>query len=157
MLNYSIFLVESEGGLFDFDATLPFMALQIILLTFVLNILFYGPVTKILDDRNTTIRNNLKEASITLVKAEEITKQYEEQLRLARDESQGIIIKARKEANEFVASQIEEGQLNAEKLVNETTHQLLLQKEQTLQALEAQLDALSDDIKKKLLTVSVIS
>ena len=69
MLNYSIFLVESEGGLFDFDATLPFMALQIILLTFVLNILFYGPVTKILDDRNTTIRNNLKEASITLVKA----------------------------------------------------------------------------------------
>ena len=157
MLNYSIFLVESEGGLFDFDATLPFMALQIILLTFVLNILFYGPVTKILDDRNTTIRNNLKEASITLVKAEEITKQYEEQLRLARDESQGIIIKARKEANEFVASQIEEGQLNAEKLVNETTHQLLLQKEQTLQTLEAQLDALSDDIKKKLLTVSVIS
>jgi|TARA_B110000977_G_scaffold201265_1_gene295042 F-type H+-transporting ATPase subunit b len=157
MLNYSIFLVESEGGLFDFDATLPFMALQIILLTFVLNILFYGPVTKILDDRNTTIRNNLKEASITLVKAEEITKQYEEQLRLARDESQGIIIKARKEANEFVASQIEEGQLNAEKLVNETTQQLLLQKEQTLQTLEAQLDALSDDIKKKLLTVSVIS
>jgi F-type H+-transporting ATPase subunit b len=149
--------VESEGGLFDFDATLPFMALQIILLTFVLNILFYGPVTKILDDRNTTIRNNLKEASITLVKAEEITKQYEEQLRLARDESQGIIIKARKEANEFVASQIEEGQLNAEKLVNETTQQLLLQKEQTLQTLEAQLDALSDDIKKKLLTVSVIS
>jgi len=157
MLNYSTFLVESEGGLFDFDATLPFMALQIILLTFVLNILFYGPVTKILDDRNTTIRNNLKEASITLVKAEEITKQYEEQLRLARDESQGIIIKARKEANEFVASQIEEGQLNAEKLVNETTQQLLLQKEQTLQTLEAQLDALSDDIKKKLLTVSVIS
>jgi len=157
MLNYSILLAEAEGGLFDFDATLPFMALQIVLLTIVLNALFYGPITSVLDDRNTTIRNNLKEASSTLAKAEEITKQYEEQLATAREQSQAVIIKARKEANEFVAAQIEEGKLNAEKLVNETTQQLLLQKEQTLQTLEAQLDILSDDIKKKLLTVSVIS
>jgi F-type H+-transporting ATPase subunit b len=92
-----------------------------------------------------------------LAKAEEITKQYEEQLATAREQSQAVNIKARKEANEFVAAQIEEGKLNAEKLVNETTQQLLLQKEQTLQTLEAQLDILSDDIKKKLLTVSVIS
>ena len=32
MINFSLLLVESEGGLFDFDATLPFMAIQIILL-----------------------------------------------------------------------------------------------------------------------------
>ena len=33
----------SEGGLFDFDATLPLMAVQVVLLTFILNALFFKP------------------------------------------------------------------------------------------------------------------
>jgi len=34
---------EGAGGLFDFNATLPLMALQFILLTTVLTFLFYKP------------------------------------------------------------------------------------------------------------------
>ena len=155
MLNYSLsfLIVEAEGGLFDFDATLPVMALEIILLTVVLNILFYNPVTLILDNRSSTIRNNLEEASNKLVKAEEITVQYESELLRVREESQLMIVKARNEANDLVMSEIEQAKLNAEKLVKETTNQLIAQKEQTLQALEEQLDILSDQIKKKVLSI----
>ena len=35
-----------EGGLFDLDATLPLMAVQVVLLTFLLNVLFFRPVGK---------------------------------------------------------------------------------------------------------------
>ena len=38
----------SEGGLFDFDATLPLMAAQVVLLTYILNALFFKPVGKVL-------------------------------------------------------------------------------------------------------------
>ena len=50
---------EKRGGLFDFNATLPLMALQILLLMVVLNLVFYTPVAKVLDERDEYIRKNL--------------------------------------------------------------------------------------------------
>ena len=147
MINFSLLLVESEGGLFDFDATLPFMAIQIILLTVLLNIVFYGPITGILDQRSESIRTKLKEASEMLIKAEDLTKQYEVQLLEARQQSQEIILKSRKESQELVAVEIGQAQKNAEELIEETTKQLQIQKVQALSTLENQVDVLSDAIK----------
>ena len=39
-------MTEGAGGLFDFNATLPLMALQIILLSVVLTFVFYKPVLR---------------------------------------------------------------------------------------------------------------
>jgi F-type H+-transporting ATPase subunit b len=44
----SVFIIigaESEGGLFDFNATLPLMAVQIVVLSLLLNFIFYKPLT----------------------------------------------------------------------------------------------------------------
>ncbi|PAX50987.1 F0F1 ATP synthase subunit B', partial [Brunnivagina elsteri CCALA 953] len=38
--------------MFDFDATLPFMAVQFLLLSALLNAFFYKPMTLALDDRD---------------------------------------------------------------------------------------------------------
>ena len=157
MINFSLLLVESEGGLFDFDATLPFMAIQIILLTVLLNIVFYGPITRILDQRSESIRTKLKEASEMLIKAEDLTKQYEVQLLEARQQSQEIILKSRKESQELVAVEIGQAQKNAEELIEETTKQLQTQKVQALSTLENQVDVLSDAITKKILKPQVVS
>ena len=157
MINFSLLLVESEGGLFDFDATLPFMAIQIILLPVLLNIVFYGPSTGILDQRSESIRTKLKEASEMLIKAEDLTKQYEVQLLEARQQSQEIILKSRKESQELVAVEIGQAQKNAEELIEETTKQLQIQKVQALSTLENQVDVLSDTITKKILKPQVVS
>jgi F-type H+-transporting ATPase subunit b len=101
---------EPKGGLFDFNATLPLMALQILLLMVVLNLVFYTPVAKVLDERDEYIRKNLTEASETLAKAEAITKQYEQDLAQERRESQLIIASAQKEAQEIVAMEINQAQ-----------------------------------------------
>jgi|TARA_B100001769_G_C22066775_1_gene573987 F-type H+-transporting ATPase subunit b len=149
-----IFLLaeEQQGGLFDFNATLPLMALQILLLMVVLNLVFYTPVAKVLDERDEYIRKNLTEASETLAKAEAITKKYEQDLAQERRESQLIIASAQKEAQEIVAMEIKQAQKDTESLVNEATQQLNTQKEKALLALEEQVNTLSEQIKNKLLS-----
>ena len=143
---------EAEGGLFDFNATLPLMALQILLLMVVLNLVFYTPIAKVLDERDEYIRKNLTEASETLAKAEAITKQYEQDLAQERRESQVIIASAQKEAQEIVAMEINQAQKDTEALVKEATQQLNAQKDKALLALEEQVNTLSEQIKNKLLS-----
>jgi F-type H+-transporting ATPase subunit b len=53
----------AKGGLFDFGATLPFLMIQFILLTFVLNLVLYSPRLKITNERNNYILDLLNKAN----------------------------------------------------------------------------------------------
>ena len=143
--------MEAEGGLFDFNATLPLMALQFLALTVALNFLFYKPVTAVLDEREEYIRNSLTTASAALLKANELTKEYEQELAESRKQAQDIIKHSQQEAQQIVSVKIKEAQQEAEKLVAEASAQLNVQKELALKTLEDQVDTLSDQIKFKLL------
>ena len=90
-------ITEGAGGLFDFNATLPLMAIQFVLLTVALTFIFYKPVSKVLDDRELYISGNLTQASEKLIKADELYKQYDEQLKTAKVNAQATIAKAEKE------------------------------------------------------------
>jgi F-type H+-transporting ATPase subunit b len=148
---------ESEGGLFDFNATLPLMAIQILLLMVALNLIFYKPISQVLDERDESIRKQLTEASEMLVKAENITKQYELDLAQERREAQSIIASAQKGAQEIVALEIKQAQKDTEQLVTEATNQLNSQKEKALKALEEQVNTLSEQIKNKLISKQLVS
>ena len=87
-LTHMLAIQEAAGGLFDFNATLPFMAIQFILLTVILTFLFYKPVANTLEQRETFINTNLASATEKLLKADELCKQYEEQLKEAKANSQ---------------------------------------------------------------------
>jgi|TARA_B100001758_G_C18160222_1_gene478740 F-type H+-transporting ATPase subunit b len=144
-------LAEGAGGLFDFNATLPLMALQFILLTVALTFIFYKPVAKVLEDRETFISTNLAQASEKLVKADELFTQYEEQLKEARSGAQSVIAESEKEAKEIVAQEISQARKDATNLIEQTNKEIEAQKTLALQQLETQVDALSDLIKEKLL------
>lgn len=142
----------AKGGIFDFNATLPLMMLQFLILMFILNYFFYKPVTNVLDERTDYIRNSLTTASAYLLQADELTKKYEEALTESRKKAQDTIRKSQKEAQDIVAINIKQAQQEAEKLVDEASEQLNIQKEQVLKTLENQVDVLSDRIKSKLLS-----
>lgn len=142
---------ESGGGLFDFNATLPLMALQFLALTVTLNFIFYKPVSNILDAREEYIRNSLTSASASLVKANELTKKYEFNLAESRKKAQNIIKNAQREAQLVVSEKIKEAQKNAEQLLIDAYQELNIQKEQALKSLEIQVGILSEQIKGKLL------
>jgi len=149
-------LTEGEGGLFDFNATLPLMALQFVLLTVVLTFIFYKPVSKVIDERETYISNNLTQASEKLIKADELYKQYDEKLKEARVGAQAVIAQSEQEAKTVVASEISQARQDAAKLIEQTNKELEAQKSLALEKLETQVDELSQLIKEKLLGKEVV-
>jgi len=142
---------EGAGGLFDFNATLPLMALQFVALTTILTFVFYKPVGKLLEERETLISGNLTNASERLLKADALYQQYDEQLKDARKNAQGVILEAEKEAKEIVASEINQARKDAASLIDKTNRELEAEKNLALEKLETQVDELSDLIKEKLL------
>ena len=147
---------EGAGGLFDFNATLPLMALQFVLLTTILTFVFYKPVAKVLEERETLISGNLTTASEKLLQADSWYEQYDEQLTEARKSAQSIILASEKEAKQIVASEIEQARKDAAKLIDKTNRELETQKTLALEKLETQVDELSDLIKEKLLGKEVV-
>jgi F-type H+-transporting ATPase subunit b len=149
-------MTEGAGGLFDFNATLPLMAIQFILLTVVLTFVFYKPVSKVIDEREAYINGNLTTASEKLIKADELYKEYDEQLKAARISAQSVIGKSEKEAKDAVALEINQARQDAAKLIERTNKELETQKSLALQQLETQVDELSQLIKEKLLGKEVV-
>jgi F-type H+-transporting ATPase subunit b len=149
-------MTEGAGGLFDFNGTLPLMAIQFVLLTIVLTFVFYKPVSKVIDEREAYINGNLTTASEKLIKADELYKEYDEQLKTARVSAQSIIAKSEKEAKDAVAIEIDEARKDAAKLIDRTNKELESQKSLALQQLETQVDDLSQLIKEKLLGKEVV-
>ena len=147
---------EGAGGLFDFNATLPLMAIQFILLTVALTFVFYKPVSKVLDDREKYISGNLTQASEKLLSADELYQQYDEQLTAARSNAQSIVSKSEKEAKDTVALEITQARTDAAKLIAQTNKELEAQKSLALEKLETQVDELSQLIKEKLLGKEVV-
>ena len=156
LLVQTVAISEGAGGLFDFNATLPLMALQFIALTTILTFVYYKPVGTLLEERETLISSNLTNASERLLKADELYQQYDEQLKDARNNAQGVILVAETEGKAIVASEIAQARKDAASLIDKTNRDLEAQKNLALEKLETQVDELSDLIKEKLLGKEVI-
>jgi F-type H+-transporting ATPase subunit b len=159
MMNFVWFLAveaaeaaEEGGGLFDLDATLPLMAVQFVLLAVALNVLFYKPLGKVLDERDGYISSNQVDAAERLAKAEQLAKQYEQELADSRRRSQTIIAEAQEEAQKIAAQTLAAAQQEAQVKREQVQQELDAQKNQALATLEQQVDGLSRQILDKLLS-----
>jgi F-type H+-transporting ATPase subunit b len=137
--------------MFDFDATLPLMAVQFLLLTVILNAVLYKPLTKILEEREDYIRRNDKDASEKLSKAQSMVSEYEKQISQARKESQGLVEQAQADARAIVAQKTAEAQKAVQSQKEQAALEIQQQKETALATLEQQVDSLSRQILEKIL------
>ncbi|NEQ79054.1 MAG: F0F1 ATP synthase subunit B' [Moorea sp. SIO2I5] len=142
--------------MFDFDATLPLMALQFLVLTVVLNAIFYKPLTKTLDERDEYIRNQESDAKERLSKAEKMAEEYEEQLGQARKQSQAVIAAAQEDARKMAAQAVAEAQQEAQAERAKAQEEIDQQKQQAMASLEQQVDDLSRQILEKLLGPALV-
>lgn len=137
--------------MFDFDATLPLMAVQFLLLIVILNAVFYKPLTKSLDERSGYILTNQTDAKERLEKAERLAKQYEQELADSRRKAQATIAAAQEAAQKIAAQQMTEAQQEAQSKREQAQRELDQQKAQAMQSLEQQVESLSGQILDKLL------
>jgi F-type H+-transporting ATPase subunit b len=145
--------VTKEGGLFDFNATLPLMMIQFIVLAALLNALFYKPVGKMLDDRDEYIRTNSAGGEDRLAEAKRLTKQYEDELADARRQSQAVIAEAKTAAQKIASEELAAAQQAAQAEKEKASQEILAQKQAAFSTLEKDVDALSQQILAKLVNV----
>ncbi|WP_072622345.1 F0F1 ATP synthase subunit B' [Spirulina major] len=154
MIQWTILLAEAAeeaGGLFDFDATLPLMAVQFLVLVVLLNVLFYKPIGKAIDDRAEYIRQTQQAAKERLEKTNALAKQYEQELVTVRRETQAVVSAAQADAQKIVTSQIQEAQQQVQREREAAAQEIEAQKAQAFQSLEGEVDALTRQILEKLL------
>jgi len=142
---------ESSGGLFNFDATLPIMAAQFLLLVAILNAIFFKPLTKAIDDRSDYVRGNIAEAKERLGKAQSLAQQYEQELSATRRQVKDRLLLAQVDANKIRNQRIAEAMAESQAQVATAKAEIAQQKQVASDSLNTQTAALSRQILEKLL------
>jgi F-type H+-transporting ATPase subunit b len=137
--------------MFDFDATLPLMAAQFMILVVLLNAVFFQPLTKVLEDRAAVIRTSQTGAKAGLEQIQAITQQYEQELAESRRQYQAIIDSAKAEAQKIADGEVAAAQAEAVAQREQAQRDLEQQKTAAMTTLEQQVDSLSREILDRLL------
>ena len=154
MINLSILISSSEvsgpGGLFDFNLTLPLIAIQFVLLTFILNIILYNPLLTVIEERKEYILTNLGKASELLSEANKLTAQYEQELTNVRKEAQLEITNSQKIHKEILEVELNISQKYIDNLLDTITKDLLAKRDTALNSLDEIVQSLCVNIETRL-------
>jgi len=154
MINLSILISSSEvsgpGGLFDFNLTLPLIAVQFILLTVILNVILYNPLLTIIEERKEYILTNLGKASELLSEANKLTAQYEQEITNVRKEAQLEIANSQKIHKEILEIELNISQKYIDNLLDTIQKDLLAKKNIALNSLDEIVQSLCADIEARL-------
>ena len=140
-----------EGGLFDLDATLPLMAVQVVVLTFILNALFFRPVGRAVEEREGYITTSRADAKQKLAQVQRLEADLTEQLKEARQQAQKLIVEAEQEADKLYREALATAQAEAIATREKARREIEAEKEQALSALRTEADRLGSLIVDRLL------
>merc|ERR1712060_473420 len=116
------------GGLFDFNATLPIMAIQFILLTVVLTFVFYKPLAKLLDGREKKIDGQLNHAAELIRRSDEYCDEYNGLVKTSREKMDKITDYCEKYTYSKIVLDIEAKRKEIESKVTEKSTEIRLEK-----------------------------
>ncbi len=142
----------AEGGLFDFDATLPLMAAQVVLLTFILNALFFKPVGRVVEEREDYVSTSRLEAKKKLSEVEKLEKDLKDQLKQARQEAQKVVAEAEQDSEKLYREALALATSEANASREKARLEIDSQRDKALSQLKSDSDKLGELIVKRLLS-----
>jgi F-type H+-transporting ATPase subunit b len=140
-----------EGGLFDLDATLPLMAVQVVLLTYVLNLLFFRPIGRTVEERDSYIALSRADAKQKLAQSERLAADLTAQLKDARQKSQTLIVDAEDEMDRLYRSALAAAQADVNASMESARRTIEAERQKAMEHLEGESDLLSELIVNRLL------
>lgn len=140
-----------KAALFDFNLTLPAIAIEFLLLMVALDKIYYTPLGKFMDERDAAIRAKLSDVKDTSGEVKELDDQAAAVMKAARAEISAALNQMKKESSAELEQKLAEGRKRVEAELAEALQNLERQKEETIKALDSQIAALSDEIVKKVL------
>jgi len=158
-MNDEIFIAlaaEEKGGLFDFGATLPLVAVEFLLLMFILNLILYNPLVNLINNRNDYILDNLANASSTLTKADKLTTEYETELKATKKQAQQEVVQSQKIQKQSFEIELNLSQKYIDALLEKILGNFAKTKETIFEKLESDkvVDSLCDQMLTKLFAKS---
>ncbi len=146
-----LLLGATEGGLFDLDATLPLMAVQVVLLTFILNALFFRPVGRVVEEREGYITTSRAEAKQQLAQVERLQADLADQLKEARRATQALIQEAEQDCDRLYREALAAATADANASREQARREIDAQRASALQQLQGDAEKLGDLIVDRLL------
>jgi F-type H+-transporting ATPase subunit b len=127
------------GGIMSVDATLLWATIVVFaLFAWILAKFAWGPVLKIVDQREKTIREQVDSAQRAAAEAKDLLLQHQELLRGAGREREEILAKALKEAEKVRADLVTKARADSDQVLARAREQMQRDKDQALAELRAQ-------------------
>nr|XP_024397820.1 ATP synthase subunit b', chloroplastic-like [Physcomitrium patens]PNR37899.1 hypothetical protein PHYPA_021009 [Physcomitrium patens] len=146
---------EPKGKIFDFNLTLPIIAVQFLLLMVALDNIWFKPVAKVMDSRDEAIRSKLMGVRDNSGEIKNLQNEAEAILKAARIETTEALAKTKKETAAMLDEKLQESRNRIEKELAQSLANLEEQKQDTLRSLDTQVQQLSDDILSKVIPFKV--
>lgn len=139
------------GNPIQFDFTVVTTVVSFLLLVWLLSKKAWGPLMKMMEERRNHIESMLNNAEKERQQAEQIKREYQEEMRKARQEAQEVIAKATKvseaRANEILAASHEE----AEKIKKSALVDIERERDRAISEVKSQVADLSILVAEKII------
>lgn len=133
------------GNPIHFDYTLPTTIISFLLLVWILSKFVWGPLMKMMEERRSNIESMISQAENERQQAEQIKREYQEEMRKARQEAQEVIAKATKVSEARAAEILAASHVESEKI-----------KKSALADIERERDRAIADVKAEVAELSVL-
>ena len=139
------------GNPIQFDYTFVVMIVSFLLLVWLLSAKAWGPLMKMMETRRSGIESMLAQAENERKQAEQIKREYQEEMRKARQEAQDVIAKATKvgetQANDILSASHDE----AERIKKSALADIERERDRAISELKAQVSDLSVLVAEKII------
>jgi F-type H+-transporting ATPase subunit b len=144
------------GGLLSLDTTLLWSTFVLFaLFAWVLGKFAWGPLLKVIDERESRIRNDVESAEKAAAEAKEALAQHQEMLRGAGREREEILAKALKEAEAARNELVEKARTDAETIVTRAREQIERDKDQAIAEVRGQVADIAVEAAAKIVKSSL--
>jgi len=135
----------------SFDWTVPSMMLSFLLLFWVLKKFAWGPLMKMMESRRDNIESMLTQAEQDRQQAEQIKREYQEEMRKARQEAQEVIANATKLSETRAAEIIAAASEEADKLKKAALVDIGRERDKAILEVKAQVAEISIMVAEKII------
>jgi F-type H+-transporting ATPase subunit b len=152
-----LFLAAAEGGgLLSVDATLLWATLVVFaLFAWILGKFAWGPLLKIVDEREASIRDQVDSAQLAAAEAKDLLAKHQEMLKGAGREREEILAKAAQDADGLRAELVAKARAEAEQAVARAREQIGREKDEAIAELRTQVADLAMEAASRIVKSSL--
>lgn len=135
----------------DIDFTVIAQVLSFLLLVWILAKFAWKPLMAMMEERRKFIESSLKQAEQERQQAEQIKREYQEEMRKARQEAQDVIAKATKASEERAVEILAQAKEEADKIKKSALVDIERERDRAISEVKAQVAELSISVAEKII------